>query len=173
MTRPSSSTIEPRRCPRAAAVLLLLGLVFGTGPAAGVEQIEPARDDRCPVCGMFTAEYPDFAARVTFADDASFTFDGPKDMFTFLLSLAKYAPGRSRSGVEQVVVTEYYELIAIDAETAFFVAGSDVRGPMGAELVPFATREDAEAFSSDHRGTAVLAFGDIDLDTLRDLGATR
>ena len=117
MTRPSSSTIEPRRCPRVAAVLLLLCLVFGTGPAAGVEQIEPARDDRCPVCGMFTAEYPDFAARVTFSDDASFTFDGPKDMFTFLLSLAKYAPGRSRSGVEQVVVTEYYELIAIDAGT--------------------------------------------------------
>ncbi|MEX1309973.1 MAG: nitrous oxide reductase accessory protein NosL, partial [Candidatus Sulfomarinibacteraceae bacterium] len=59
------------------------------------------------------------------------------------------------------------------AETAFFVAGSDVRGPMGAELVPFATREDAEAFRSDHRGAAVLAFDDIDLDTLRDLGATR
>jgi len=122
---------------------------------------------------MFTAKYPDFAARVTFSDDASFTFDGPKDMFTFLLDLAKFAPDRSRSDVEEVRVTEYYELVTIDARAAFFVIGSDVHGPMGAELVPFATREDAEAFRTDHRGAAALAFGDIDLDTLRRLGTIR
>jgi nitrous oxide reductase accessory protein NosL len=73
----------------------------------------------------------------------------------------------------EVLVTEYYDLVAIDAEIASFVVGSDVHGPMGAELVPFATREDAEAFRSDHRGADVLAFDDIDLDTLRNLGATR
>ena len=158
---------------RAAAVVAMLCLASATAPAADREPIRPADDDRCPVCGMFTAKYPEFAARVTFSDGVGFTFDGPKDMFTFVLDLAKYAPGRNRSDVDEVLVTEYYDLVAIDARAAFFVIGSDVLGPMGAELIPFATREDAEAFSSDHRGTAVLAFGDIDLDTLRDLGATR
>ena len=156
-----------------AAFALALCLASGTIPAADREPIRPAGDDRCPVCGMFTVKYPDFAARVTFSDDASFTFDGPKDMFTFLLDLAKFAPDRSRSDVEEVRVTEYYELVAIDAHAAFFVIGSDVHGPMGPELVPFATRDDAEEFRTDHRGTAVVAFGDIDLDTLRDLATPR
>ena len=83
---------------------------------------------------------PDFAARVTFSDGATVTFDGPKDLFTFLLDVAKYAPGRNRSDVDGVLVTEYYALAAIDAETALFVVGSDVHGPMGAELIPFAQR---------------------------------
>ena len=157
----------------ATAVVLALCLGSGTTPAAEGQAIRPADDDRCPVCGMFTAKYPEFAARVTFSDGVGFTFDGPKDMFTFVLDVAKHAPGRSRSDVEQVLVTEYYDLVAIDARAAFFVIGSDVNGPMGAELVPFATREDAEAFRSDHRGTAALAFDDIDLDTLRGLAATR
>lgn len=158
---------------RAAAAVLALCLGSGTIPAADREPIRPADDDRCPVCGMFTAKYPDFAARVTFSDGASFTFDGPKDMFTMLLDVAKYAPGRSRSDVGEVLVTEYYALVAIDARAAFFVIGSDVLGPMGAELVPFATREDADAFRTDHRGTAVLAFDEIDSDTLRGLAAPR
>jgi nitrous oxide reductase accessory protein NosL len=151
----------------------VLCLASATTPAADREPIRPADDDRCPVCGMFTAKYPDFAARVTFSDGATVTFDGPKDLFTFLLDVAKYAPGRNRSDVDEVLVTEYYALAAIEAETALFVVGSDVHGPMGAELIPFATREDAEAFRTDHRGTAVLTFHEVDSDTLRGLAAPR
>ncbi len=173
MTRRRSPLSRRLVGTRAAAVVLALCLGSGTTPAADREAIRPADDARCPVCGMFTAKYSDFAARVTFSDGASFTFDGPKDMFTMLLDVAKYAPGRSRSDVEEVLVTEYYDLVAIDAETALFVVGSDVRGPMGAELVPFATREDADAFRTDHRGTAVLTFDEVDSDTLRGLAAPR
>ncbi|HSN54080.1 MAG TPA: nitrous oxide reductase accessory protein NosL [Candidatus Sulfomarinibacteraceae bacterium] len=156
-----------------ALVVLLLCLTSATAPAADRGPIRPADDDRCPVCGMFAAKHPDFAARVTFSDGAGFTFDGAKDMFRFLFDVARYAPGRSRSDVGQILVTEYYELVGIDARTALFVTGSDVHGPMGAELIPFATREDAEAFRSDHRGTAVLTFDGVDFDTLRELAATR
>jgi len=173
MTRRPSSTVEHRRGARAAAVVLLLCLASGTAPAADREPIRPAGDDRCPVCGMFTAKYPDFAARVTFSDDASFTFDGPKDMFTFLLDLAKFAPDRSRSDVEEVLVTEYYELVAIDAETALYVIGSDVRGPMGHELIAFSNREDAEVFKKDHRGTALLEFGEVTAALITSLGRMR
>lgn len=170
--RPPSRS-RPVGAVRAAAVVAMLCLASATAPAADREPIRPADDDRCPVCGMFTATYPDFAARVTFSDGATVTLDGPKDLFTFLLDVAKYAPGRNRSDVDEVLVTEYYDLVAIDARAAFFVIGSDVLGPMGAELIPFATREDAEGFRGDHRGTAVLAFGDVDLDTLRGLAAAR
>lgn len=49
----------------------------------------------------------------------------------------------------------------VDATTAVFVAGSDLRGGMGAlETVPFSTREAAENFRSAHGGS-IYAFGEI------------
>jgi copper chaperone NosL len=49
----------------------------------------------------------------------------------------------------------------VDARAAFFVAGSDLRGGMGAlETVPFSTREAAENFRSAHGGS-IYAFGEI------------
>ena len=40
---------------------------------------------------------------------------------------------------------------------------------MGHELVPFATRDDAEGFQRDHRGTAVLHFDGVTPEVLADL----
>jgi nitrous oxide reductase accessory protein NosL len=57
----------------------------------------------------------------------------------------------------------------VDARAASYVSGSDVYGPMGRELVPFARREDAEEFRRDHHGTAILAFGDVTPDVVRAL----
>ena len=45
-------------------------------------------------------------------------------------------------------------MLAIDGRSAHYVVGSDVTGPMGKELIPFATREAALEFSKDHGGTA-------------------
>jgi nitrous oxide reductase accessory protein NosL len=46
----------------------------------------------------------------------------------------------------------------IDARKAFFIIGSDIYGPMGHELIPFATEEDASAFMKDHKGKRILRF---------------
>ena len=122
--------------------------MFGTGPAAGVGPIEPRATTAVPVCGMFTARVPRTSSRRGhLLRRVDLTFDGPKDLFTFLLSArevrARTQPIGRRAGSTSPSTTRSSP---IDAETAFFVAGSDVRGPMGAELIPFATREDAEAF---------------------------
>ena len=47
--------------------------------------------------------------------------------------------------------------------------GSDVLGPMGHELVPLATRADAEDFVKDHKGRRILRFDDVTAEVLAQL----
>jgi nitrous oxide reductase accessory protein NosL len=111
---------------------------------------------------MFVAKYPDWVASLRFEDGKVFHFDGAKDLFKFLLNLPRYAPGRSREQIQDILVTDYYEVERIPAREAFFVLGSDVDGPMGSEFIPHRTAEDATSFSTDHRGTRVVRFDEVD-----------
>lgn len=122
----------------------------------------PGPRDLCPVCGVVVAKYPNWVAAVAWRDGHRHYFDGAKDMFKFLFDLKRYAPGHRAQDIAAITVTEYYDLKRIDARTAFFVTGSDVLGPMGHELVPLASRADAEEFLRDHGGRRILAFGEID-----------
>jgi len=111
---------------------------------------------------MFVAGYPNWLAVVELEHGAALFFDGPKDMFKFLQEPGRYvADDVDENDIVAIRVTDYYTTRPIDGTTAFFVVGSDVKGPMGAELVPFATRENAETFRVDHGGDAVLAFSEV------------
>lgn len=121
----------------------------------------PGPKDACPVCGMLVAKYPAWAAAVVWNDGRAHHFDGAKDLFQFLHALPKYAPGRKADQIRSLAVTEFYGLKKIDAREAWFVLGSDVLGPMGHELIPLATREDAEEFRKDHHGRRILRFKEV------------
>lgn len=129
----------------------------------------PMTTDRCPVCGMFVAKYPEWTAQIVFRDGERVFFDGAKDMFKFHLDLSGYAPHRTHEDIAIAYVTEYYEMSAIDASGAFFVIGSDVFGPMGRELIPFKDPADAQAFLKDHQGERVLRFDQVIPATLKRL----
>lgn len=148
------------------AVIVLVLLIC---PLAFSEGLEPGPKDKCPVCGMFVAGYPDWLARMEFADGSRAWFDGPKDMMKFYLNLEKFAPSRKAEDIKAMFVTEYYGLKTMDAGKAYYVIGSDVMGPMGKELVPFSSKADADEFMRDHKGRAVLEFSDITVGTLKEL----
>jgi nitrous oxide reductase accessory protein NosL len=130
---------------------------------------KPSPRDKCPVCGMFVAGYPDFLAAVTFKDGAVFYFDGPKDMFRFLFEPGKYSPGRDKADIGSIWVTDYYSLALVDGSAAFFIRGSDILGPMGAELIPFAKEGEAKEFLNDHKGEALLLFKDVTREVIAGL----
>ncbi len=111
------------------------------------------KDAKCPVCGMFVAKNPQWVAMI---DDngKSFYFDGVKDMMKYIFAQKK--------SYEKVFVTDYYKINQLSAKEAFYVIGSNVNGPMGSELIPFATESEAFTFSRDHNGKAVLNFTEID-----------
>jgi nitrous oxide reductase accessory protein NosL len=118
---------------------------------------------------MFILKYPDFVAEVIFRDGAYALFDGAKDMFKYLFNLPAYAPSRRASDIEAIYVTDYYSLTLVDGRRAWYVVGSDVYGPMGRELIPFAKEQEAKEFMADHKGKRLLGFGEVTPDLLKGL----
>lgn len=149
--------------------MLLLGGLLSIACAADIKPRKPGPGDKCPVCGMFVARFPDFAAQVHFKDGSVFHFDGNKDLFWYYQDVSRYTPGRSSADIRAVFVTGYYTLKPINARTAWYVAGSDIYGPMGRELISFATESEAKEFKNDHKGKSILRFKDISPALLKGL----
>jgi copper chaperone NosL len=148
-----------------AAFIVGASLAF----AADLKPQKVGPKDKCPVCGMFVAKYPDFAAQIQFRDGSIFHFDGAKDMFKYYLNLSRYAPGKKPADITAVFVTNYYELTLTDGLTAYFVVGSDVYGPMGRELISFARESEARDFLKDHKGKSIIRFRDVTPAVLKPL----
>ncbi len=150
---------------RMLAIICLVVLV--SSPAAAERKpVTPAKNDKCPVCGMFVARYPDIIAEIIFKDGTYAVFDGCKDMFRYYLNMKEYNPSKSINDIDSIYVHEYYDLKIIDGRKAYYVVGSNVTGPMGRELIPFRSEEDASAFQYDHKGK-ILRFGDVTEEVMK------
>ncbi len=135
------------------------------------DRIVVNKSEKCPVCGMFVYKYPRWAAQIFYKDgnEEHLSFDGVKDMMKFYLNPSKWGDYKGiKEKITKMKVTDYYTQKAIDAKKAYYVIGSDVLGPMGKELIPFSTKEEAEKFIKDHKGKIVL-FKDIDEKLLKSL----
>jgi nitrous oxide reductase accessory protein NosL len=148
--------------------LIILLLLLATFADEG-KPVKPSPKDKCPVCGMFVAKYPDFAAEIIFKDGSYAVFDGVKDMFKYYFNLKKYNPSKSQSDIDSIYVTEYYKLTLIDGLKAYFVIGSDIYGPMGRELIPFEEERNAKEFMKDHKGKSIVTFKEITYEVVKGL----
>lgn len=116
------------------------------------DTIYVTKDEKCPICGMFVYKYPKWAAQI-FYKDTHYSFDGVKDMMKYYLA--------HKDGITKILVMDYYSQKAMNAKKAYFVVGSDIYGPMGAELIPFSSQSEAKTFSMDHKGVKILRFDEI------------
>lgn len=141
-------------------------------PAAGLALLDPRpvpAAARCPVCGMYPARFPEWAAQIIFADGNAQFFDSPVNLFVFLRNVPRYNVSYTAADVAASYVTDFGTGQWVDAEQAFFVAGSDIPGPMRVGNLPaFAGRSDAEVFAAK-RGGEVLTRERIDDAVLRPL----
>jgi copper chaperone NosL len=142
-------------------VVAIMVLAASVSWAADPAPEKPSPTDKCPVCGMFVAKYPDFVARLVFKDGSQAFFDGVKDLMKYYFDLAKYNHAQKVADIAAVFVTDYYSLKLIDGYKASYVVGSDVFGPMGRELIPFAEEKAAREFLRDHKGKSLLTFPEI------------
>jgi copper chaperone NosL len=143
---------------------LIIAIIFLTVSGAFADELKPAAPaagDKCPVCGMFVAKYPDFLAQIVFKDGSQVFFDGVKDMMKYYFDLQKYNPSKQATNIAAIFVTDYYTLKLVDGLKAYYVFGSNVYGPMGKELVPFIAEPDAKEFMKDHAGKSIYRFNDI------------
>ena len=90
-------------------------------------------------------------------------------MIKYYFDLPKYKPGKKTSDIAAMFVTEYYSLKVIDGLKAYYVVGSDVYGPMGKELIPFAQESAAMEFMRDHGGKSLLKFSEITPTVVKSL----
>ncbi|PID81422.1 hypothetical protein CSB20_03105 [bacterium DOLZORAL124_64_63] len=145
-----------------AVAIYLMRRESMAGHAADGPRIQVPEDAKCPVCGMFVAKYPKWAAMLKTADGRVFYFDGVKDMMKFYLQPEKFHVKVRTEDFVNVVVSDYYSLEPLDGTKAFYVVGSNVFGPMGNELIPLPNRKKAEAFLQDHFGERIYRFEEID-----------
>ena len=152
-----------------AMVLVCLPLgaeVADPGPAA---RARPDETSRCPVCGMLVAPHADWLAQIVFEDETALFFDGAKDLFRFLVDPQRYGGMPGPESGAALFVTSYYDRERIAARDALYVIGSDVRGPMGPELIPHPDLASAEEFLRDHQGAAIVRFGEVTGELLEGL----
>lgn len=147
-------------------------------PASGLAPEAPRpvpADTRCPVCGMYPARYPRWAAQVIYRDHHAHFFDSPVDLLQFLGEVGRHRSGFGRQDILSIWVTDARSERPewLPAERAWFVHGSSVRGPMRTPDLPaFASREQAKDFARE-RGGQPLGLGDINPDILRSLSSRR
>lgn len=149
--------------------ILIILAILSLSWAGERKPIKPSPKDKCPVCGMFVAKYPDFLAEVLFKDGSYTVFDGAKDMFKYYFNMKKYNPSKNLSDIDSIYVTNYYDLTLINGYTAYYVLGSDVYGPMGRELIPFEKEGDAKEFMKDHKGKSLKRFKEITHEMVKEL----
>lgn len=156
-----------RHLPGIICSLLLTAGMVSAAFAAEVKPLPVPKTAKCSVCGMFVEKYKEWVAQVVFTDGGAAFFDGPKDMFRYYFNMGRYDRSRKQADISAVFVTEYYSTKPIDAHKVWFVAGSDVYGPMGSELVPVDSEDHAREFMKDHAGKKILRFGDVTIEDIR------
>lgn len=151
---------------RLLIILLFVSLLPSTSQSSPVTV---TKTDKCPVCGMFVAKYKDFLAQIVFKDGSYVVFDGAKDMFKYYFNIKKYNATKDLSAIADIYVTDYYNMTLLDGRTAWYVIGSDVLGPMGHELIPFAKESEAREFMKDHSGKEVISFTAVSPEMVKNL----
>ena len=140
--------------------LLMLAVI--TMVACRKSQVQQAQSERCPHCGMLVDPKSAFRTELV-AAGVTRIFDTPRCAFAVMRASA------TPNAPSVVRVQEFYTRQATDAESVRFVAGSDVEGPMGPELIPVAP-DKVDKFMRDHRGARVYQVAEISADVLKKEG---
>lgn len=130
-------------------------------PASGLALLAPRPvpvDARCPVCGMFPARSPRWAAQLIFHNGDTHFFDSPVSLYLYLQAMARFSPGRSLSEVGATFVTDLGSGAWTPAAQAYYVQGSRALGPMrNGNLPAFASLEAARQFTREQGGQSLRA----------------
>ena len=119
------------------------------------------KEDKCPVCGMFVYKYPNLVAMADNGKKKELYFDGVKDMLKYYFAHKK--------DELKLYAQDYYSKKIIELHDAWLVLGSDVYGPMGEEIIPFASKKEAQSFLLDHHGKRIVKLHQLDKTSIEAL----
>jgi nitrous oxide reductase accessory protein NosL len=126
--------------------------------------VEPVdQTDKCPVCGMSPAKHPKHKCQVITKEKQVYHFCSTNHLFEFLNDSGKYA--KSEVTPFRIWVVDYPTGAWVGGKTAYYVVGSGIKGPMGAEAVAFDNKKAAGEFAGKEGGK-VLTFSGVTMDAI-------
>ncbi len=137
-----------------------------SGPAPGAKPIDAhghmqiSGTDRCPVCAMVVVKHPKFASAIQLVSGDTYYFCGTGCMLKTWLHPEIILKVR-RDQMKRAVTRDYFTGEPFDAEQAYWVAGSDIVGPMGKVIVPVKVRKNVEVFRKRHGGNPPFLMKDL------------
>lgn len=150
--------------------VLLLGLAGCNEAEQSEQRLDPVTfhsEDECHVCGMVISDFPGPKGQAVEKGGVR-KFCSTAEMLGWwlqpenrMMDAKLYVHDMGRSTWEQPN-DEYL----IDATSAYYVAGTSLKGAMGAVLATFADEAAANALAEEHGGR-VLRFDDIDQSVLQ------
>jgi copper chaperone NosL len=162
----------------AGATVAIAGCSQGDGgtTVSAPEPVTLTAEDSCEVCGMVIPNHPGPTTEIFYPEQTPSGHPNPA-RFDSTWEAFQYDFDRQDEGWERSVmyVTDYSaveysvfeeqgdQLISthpqasafVDAATVTFVAGSDVKGAMGRDLIAFSAETDAQSFSDEYGGQLV------------------
>jgi nitrous oxide reductase accessory protein NosL len=135
-------------------------------PHAGLKPLDESgamrisTQDRCPVCAMQVGKHPKFACAVELVNDKTFYFCGSGCMIRSWMHPEIFL-GVAKTELKRSVVQDYFTGKQVSGESVYWVAGSDVIGPMGPALVPLEDEQGLDAFKRRHGAKAVFRLSEM------------
>ena len=176
MSTPVMGTLSSMAIIVMAAVVTLSPL--NSSAAEFLQMPDGAKVDlsqKCPVCGMVvggkdgqgvTVSFKDGhvvgfhgVAAAVFRDGKVVGFEGARCLFIYNSVPQKY--DANVADIADQYVTDFVTKKMIALTKAFLVLGSDVKGPMGYDLVPFSSKQEAEKFASEHDGKWIVQLHEV------------
>jgi len=121
------------------------------------------KNTTCLVRQIKVYKDPQWVAMIKARNGKTVYFSSPKSMFEFYFWPGKWFDIgiKSERDFSQIVVTDFKTSKPINAETAYYVYGSNKTSPAGDDLVPFATKAEAEHFAAKNNGKRVMKFDEV------------
>lgn len=136
------------------------------GPHPGLKPLDESgamhisSQDRCPVCAMQVSKHQKFACAIELNSGRTFYFCGSGCMIRSWMHPDIFL-GTTKTALKRSVVQDYFTGEQVSGGSVFWVAGSDVIGPMGPALVPLKNELGLEVFKKRHGAKAVFRLSEM------------
>ena len=154
---PAEAASTPKAAPRAART-----------PLDADGRMHFSAEDRCPVCAMRATTSPKFTSAIELKDGRTFYFCGTGCMIRSWLHPDVFLNVQPQD-LRRAVVQDYFSGEHVNAMDVYWVAGSDVIGPMGPALVPLKSKSDLDAFQRRHGGKTIFRLADMTPEKWRSI----
>ncbi len=123
-------------------------------------QMQISSQDRCPVCGMKVMRYPKFSSAIQLSNRDTYYFCSNGCMLKAWLHPEIFLKS-TRQALSLAVVRDYFSGRQVDGQDVFWIAGSDVIGPMGPAIIALQGKQSVNTFLKRHGGRRVFRLQEL------------